>query len=145
MGPWTYYSPLWIGTFVAALIAANSWPALTPLAAWLRWTLVLIGCPAAGALCQFGLIGVQGAFAQVMPVPSGRTIRGRGAVVAGVGILGAIAFGSIAVFLAAQLVVMAAWILGSIAAAFLLLALCAYAWGLPAAARDFADKAISRA
>ncbi len=140
MGLWTYYSPLLLGTLLAWLIAANSWSTVEIWPAWQRTLLLVLGCPLVGGLCQVGMLGAQGAFAQVLPVPPGRSIRGRAAVLTGAAILATLAAGAVAVFLAVQDVRAAAWTLAAIAALCLLLAASAYAWNIPAAVHDFGER-----
>ncbi len=84
MGPWTYYSPLWLATIVAFAVFANS-PQLDwlPADGLFYWTFGVVGSVLVGVLCQLGMFALQGAAAQVMPVPFGRSIRGRGAKVTG--------------------------------------------------------------
>ncbi len=134
-----YYTPLWLGTLVALALFSNSYPQLSHEPLWWRLLLVLGGCPLVGVICQLCLIGAQGAWAQVLPVPVGRSIRGRGAVVAGSLLLATLALGLIGAYLWGEELRMAAMILMLSGAAALVGATLTYIWHLPAAQPDFRD------
>lgn len=137
MGVWTYYSPLWLGTILAAFVSLSSREAFPPLPPW-GWALIVgVGCPLAGAVCQLAMVGAQGAFAQVLPVPWGRSIRGRGAVVSGGLLLACIGFGVAATLVGFEGVSTPAIVVGSISGGFGLAALGTYIWCAPTASRDF--------
>ena len=76
-------------------------------------------------------------FAQVLPVPVGKSIRGRGAVITGCLILAASVVSGASCLIAMDEVTRAAIVIGVIGAALVLCALGAYIWCPPAAARDF--------
>ncbi len=126
-----YYSPLCIGAVIWLGILVSQGHSV------FRNPLLLSSLLAAGLACQLLMIGVQGAFAQVLPVPFGKSIRGRGAVVTGSLILAASVASSASWLIAMDEVTRDAIVIGVIAAALALSALGAYIWCLPAAARDF--------
>jgi hypothetical protein len=131
MTRFAYYSPFWIGALIwlGILTAQGDSVFGDPL--------LLGSVLAAGLTCQLVMIGVQGAFAQVLPVPVGKSIRGRGAVVTGSLILAASVAFATSGLIAMDEVTRAAVVIGVIGAALALCALGAYIWCLPAAARDF--------
>lgn len=139
MGPWTYYSPLWLGTIVAFAVFANS-PRLDwlPADGLFYWTIGVVGSLLLGALCQLGMFGLQGAAAQVMPVPFGRSIRGRGAKVTGflwiLAIVATLAAGLVASDADSRLPVL---ILGAGAAALAVCGVISYIWCASGAIPDF--------
>jgi hypothetical protein len=141
MGRWTYYSPLLLGTVLSFILFLTYRELLPPLPAWLLWLSGCVGALLAGLCCQLVLIGSQGAFAQVLPVPSGRSIRGRGAVVTGVLALAGLGLGAVAGLLRAEEGLQFwSFLAGALSLASLLAAMAAYIWSLPAAVRDFADE-----
>lgn len=139
-----YYSPLVVGAGVAALLLWNS-PELharfaRPAA---YWSAYLAACAIGGLLCQMLLLGGQGAFARVLPVPGGRSIRGTTAIVGGGSALAAVFCLAVAGFLYAErsegmLVASYAFAVG--AGAAMLTAAVAYFWGMPAALADFGGR-----
>jgi hypothetical protein len=156
MSRFTYYSPLWAGALlaalaVAALVDSPPGPLRSPFSGWPRIMDLAARCLAFGLLCQLVMLGCQGAFAQVLPVPGGRSIRGRGAVTAGglllAAIVSAVAAYQIATTELADLGPVLtgnaarsgpmAWVAAGIGAASLLGAAISYVWCLPAAIRDF--------
>jgi hypothetical protein len=135
MGPFTYYTPLWLGTLIsAALLHASGygadWSFRVPL-------LILVAAPV-GLACQLAMFGAQGAFAQVLPVPIGKSIRGRPATVCGSLTLLSVAALSAAFVLAlddgVNRPIIAILTVGGI---FGVCALGTYVWSLPVASRDF--------
>lgn len=131
MTRFAYYSPFWIGAliWIGILVAQEHSVFGDPL---------LMGSVlAAGLACQFVMIGVQGAFAQVLPVPVGKSIRGRGAVITGCLILASSVVLGASGLIAMDEITPAAVVSGVIGAVLVLCALGAYIWCLPAAARDF--------
>jgi hypothetical protein len=142
MGPWAYYAPFWIGLllpfglqqavfahpFVAALAPAFQWAALTLLAILLALELQLL------------MIGTQGAFAQVLPVPGGRSIRGRGAVVTGVLIVASVVLSWIVQLLWSDGLSRPGIVVGICGLVAAVTALLIYLWSWPMAARDFASR-----
>ena len=133
MGPWTYYSPLWLGTIIAGVVGYNRLDQLT--------VLLVVGCVLVGVQCQLVMIGAQGIFAQVLPVPRGRSIRGRSAVVGGTCLLGGVAFGIVAVLLHLEEVRVAPLVLATLSLGCLAGVVITYAWYWPFAARDFDNRA----
>ncbi len=137
MGRMTYYSPLLLG-MVLVFVLNESVRAAFPLAeAWRQWLYVTAGALAVGLECQLLMVAAQGAFAQVLPVPFGKSVRGRGAVLAGW------------LFFASSTLGAAAWLLGGAGARMAMMVLivlslvalggsvAAYVWNLPAALVDF--------
>jgi hypothetical protein len=137
MGPWTYYAPLWLGTLIAAVAYLSNLSQLPPWPGWVHVLALAGGCPSVGLLCQLVLFGAQGMFAQVLPVPRGKSIRGRGAVVSGVLLLGGIALAVTTVLLGVEQLRTAATTTGVLGLILLLAAAITYAWHIPAAVRDF--------
>ena len=141
MGRWTYYSPLIFGIALALVVRgplaaalAEKWKLTAP---WLIWTAYIIGALFVGLLAQTAMIGFQGAFAQVLPVPGGRSIRGESAVRAGWLLLGALTLWITALVLSAQQLFLPMLIVMGVAAAVLVVAVLIYIWNIPAAVRDF--------
>lgn len=140
MNRWTYYSPLWVGALLALPLhqtIAESWPGLPTK---LYWPFVVAVSIVVGVLCQLMLIGAQGAFAQVLPVPGGRSIRGRGAVVAGALLMLGLTVVVAAALLASEEFGAGTAIAGALGGALLISSAVTYAWCWPAAIRDFADE-----
>lgn len=139
MNAWSYYAPLWLGTLIAALVMSLGWNTLWDRPGWQVALLLLSIAPAVGLICQVQMIGAQGAFAQVLPVPGGRSVRGPGAVLAGVLLLAAVNGGLIGgLFVAEGAATQATW-MGIFSGAALVASFVGYAWSLPAAMRDFAE------
>jgi hypothetical protein len=143
MGPWSYYAPLWLGLLLPfgmqhAVFAHPTIAGLSPAAQWPA--LVLLGI-VTGIQFQLLMVGAQGAFAQVLPVPGGRSIRGRAAVVGGTLTISAVLLLWIAFLLRPSdgFSTPATIVIGCSAAAALL-AMLIYLWSLPMAARDFASR-----
>jgi MFS family permease len=146
MGRFTYYSPSVVG-FVLALLSRDLYKQSLPIEdSWQHWVALLLVAVAAGLLAQFLMVGVQGLFAQVLPVPGGRSIRGRAAVTAGGFSLAGVALGIVAAMLAAErgddgVGTLLGWVTVGVtilAGAALMLAAAVYVWNWPAAERDFA-------
>lgn len=143
MSRFTYYTPLWLGAALAALLLRSFLPPIDPGAPWRWWLSLLGGAVAAGLICQLGMLGAQGAFAQVWPVPGGRSIRGRTAVVGGSSVLASIALLVVAWFMNAEDspgAGFSAQLLAISSGVAILIAGIAYFWGLPAAASDFTGR-----
>jgi len=137
MGPWAYYSPLFFGALL--VFAMNEpirglLPRFTPAAQWA----VVTGIAVAAAIqSQLLMFGAQGAFAQVLPVPVGRSLRGRPAVVAGWLLILWVLLSGTTVLLGFEEVTRAAYVTGIAAVAALGLAAGTWIWGWPAAVPDF--------
>lgn len=136
----TYYSPVVLGTVVTLTLHQTIAEMGPLLREELYWPFVGLVSLAVGILCQFLMFGAQGAFAQVLPVPGGRSIRGRGAVVSGGLLIAGIALAVAAGLLASEEVAAAGWVLGTLALAALGGSAGVYAWCWPAAVRDFAEE-----
>jgi len=137
MGFWTYYSPLGLG-FLLTLALHDTIRAHGPvLPGWAEWPFLVGLGLGVGLVCQLLMIGAQGLFAQVLPVPVGRSIRGRAAVVGGGLIVAGVALAAVACLLyweglrAASLIVAA--LSGTAAGG----AAITYIWSWPVAVRDF--------
>lgn len=141
MGRFTYYSPLLAGFALAALMHDSIWSAAAGrYSEKLYWVLVfLVGLQLAIAF-QLLMVGSQGVFAQVLPVPGGRSIRGGPAVLGGFLIWMFLACGGIALMLAGAQMHWMPIVLGVIALAAGAGAVVCYVWGWPTAVRDFADR-----
>ena len=137
MGYWTYYSPLGIGFALTLVLHESVWANTTNLPEGAHWPLVAGVGIVVGLLCQLLLIGIQGAFAQVLPVPVGRSIRGRGAVIGGLLIIATLALGAVAGLLRSEELSRTAMIIGGLSLAAAVGALIAYIWCWPMAIRDF--------
>ncbi len=140
MTAWTYYSPLWLG--VLLVLAANEMlrGALPRLDPWLQWLVVGVTAANAGLAFQALMIGAQGAFAQVLPVPRGRSIRGGAAVLAGWLIIAGVVLGGVSALLGFEEVSTAAVVIGVLSLAAWAGAVIVYIWSLPAAVRDFSGE-----
>jgi hypothetical protein len=139
MGRWTYYSPLFIGAILAALLLTTYREFLPALPGWQYWTLLVLVACGAGLACQLLMLGAQGAFAQVLPATRGRSVRGGGAMLAGWLLMLGEVLAIVALLLTVEGVRVAAIIFGSLALLTLLSALATYLWMWPTAVRDFAD------
>lgn len=138
MSRWAYYSPLWLG---ALLVLALNEPLRGAMnfSDAVEWLIVVGAALTFGIACQVLLTGVQGAFAQVLPVPGGRSLRGGPAMAAGWLLIAWFVLGAATTLFAFEpevprWVVVAGLVL---TAACLLAALLIYAWNLPAADADF--------
>ena len=132
MGPWTYYAPLWLGTLVSAgvYISASEGPiGLVVIVSLLRAVLT-------GLSLQLVMIGLQGLFARVVPVPVGRSLRGGIAQVVGGLILVGEVIGLLAVLHIVSNMVSPVIVYGA-SSVCMTMALAVYLLNLPAAARDF--------
>lgn len=144
MNRWTYYSPLAFGAL--AVLALNE-PLRAGMEGWesgLQWTLIATIAVVFGLQCQVLMVGAQGAFAQVLPLTGGRSIRGGGAVVAGWLLIAWFWLSLITALLLAERVTLAGVVLGSSALAALVGALIVYAWNIPAAVVDFREDRLGR-
>lgn len=138
MSVWTYYSPIGVG-FLLVLILHETVGGYAPVEwpLWTRWPFVIVIGILSGLLCELLLIGVQGAFAQVLPVPVGRSIRGRGAVLGGALIIAAVALAAIAGLLKIQDMLAPAGVTTVLCALAAVGAVITYFWSWPVAVRDF--------
>lgn len=136
MSAFAYYSPLWVGAALAVAIFSAVYDTLAPSH---RLWVGLLGCPAAGIACQLALIGFQGSFAQVLPVPGGKSIRGRGAMLCGALILLGMGFALAAFLVGYDGLAGVASVATILAGGSLAAALGAYFWCVPAAITDFAS------
>lgn len=137
MGRWTYYSPLLIGVIGVLLINDSLRAGLPTMEPWLQWVFVAIAAVNVALACQVLLIGAQGAFAQVLPVPRGRSIRGSAAVAGGWLLIAWITLGFVARLLYGEDVMLAAYILGGASLAAFIAFAIVYIWNIPVAAKDF--------
>lgn len=137
MGRWTYYSPLWIGALLIFSLNDAIRRGVAAYPDWQQW-LIVVGAAIAGGLhCQILMLGTQGAFAQVLPVPGGRSIRGPAATMAGWLLALWFVLGIATVLLLMEGITTAAITVGSVTAATLIGAVLIYVWNLPAAVEDF--------
>ena len=137
MGRWTYYSPLWLGPLLVLALNESLRELVPRWEPWAQWLLVAVVAVVVGLQCQVLLIGAQGAFAQVLPAPRGRSVRGGGAMLAGGLLIAWVGLSGVTVLLSCEAVTTAAIVLGVLSLAALAGALTAYAWNLPAAVADF--------
>lgn len=140
MGRFTYYSPFGLG--FALILILHGWvrescPPVLVAWPWLYVGLVALGI---GLLCQLVMIGVQGAFAQVLPAPGGRSIRGGAARLAGGLLIGCGVTALIGALLRSEGLAAAPWVLLGLSPIQAAGAILVYIWSWPAALRDFADK-----
>ena len=136
MGRWTYYSPLVLGVLLV-LVLNESLRALLTLPDWLEWLVVAGAALAVGIQCQVLMIGAQGAFAQVLPVPIGKSIRGGAAILAGWLFIAWVFLSAVTVLLGIETVTQAAVAVGILSLGALGSAIVVYVWNLPAAIADF--------
>jgi hypothetical protein len=143
MGRWTYYSPLVLGTLL--VVAMNeSLRAMLTWSDWAEWLVVTGVAVAVGIQCQVLMIGAQGAFAQVLPVPFGKSIRGGAATLAGWLLIAWVILSAITVLLGFEAVTQAAVVVGIASLAALASMIVVYVWSLPAAVADFRDESHRR-
>jgi hypothetical protein len=136
MGPWSYYSPLWLAALVV-LALNDSIRGAMARPDWQEWLVVSGVAVAAAAQAQLAMFGAQGVFAQVLPVPIGKSIRGGAAVLSGALLLGWVLLSCAAILLGYEEVGLPARIVGVAALAALAGALVVYIWALPTAVADF--------
>lgn len=140
MGPWTYYSPLWLTALL--VVALNDWiRGGLALPDWQEWLAVAGVAVVCGVQAQLAMFGAQGVFAQVLPVPVGRSIRGGAAVLGGGLLLGWVLLSCAAVLLGYEEIGLPAQIVGGVALATLVAAAVVYVWALPTAVADFRARA----
>lgn len=137
MSAWTYYSPLWLGAIIAGVVGYGLLDQFPPLPAWALWSCFAGLCLLAGLQCQLALIGAQGIFAQVLPVPRGRSVRGEAAVLGGALLLGWVVLSAVAGLLWFEDMLWAPLAVGGASLLCLAGAAITYVWCWPTAARDF--------
>jgi len=137
MGFWTYYSPLGLGIVLTLLLHDTIRAHAPAMPVWAEWPFVVAVALGVGLLCQLMLIGAQGAFAQALPVPVGRSIRGRGAAVAGCLIIATVVLASVAGLLLSGELRTAAPVVGLLGLISAAGAVITYVWCWPTAVRDF--------
>lgn len=130
----TYYAPFWIGVAigVGVLLADGYENIPSP-----RVPIIAGQALLAGLAVQLTMLGLQGAFAQVLPVPVGRSIRGKGAVITGVLIMLSGLGGVAARLIAVDEVTRGTIVVGIASGVCFACAIGVYIWCLPAAVRDF--------
>ncbi len=112
--------------------------ALPPMSPGQTWLIVMAIALAVGIQAQVLMTGVQGAFAQVLPLPIGRSIRGGGAALTGWLLIAWVGLSAVTVLLGYEAVTRAAVVIGVLSLVALAAALVSYIWNIPAAQRDFA-------
>lgn len=137
MGRFTYYSPIFLGIAFALLSRDLYEMAIPPEPAWQHHLIVGMVAASVGLLLQVLLIGAQGAFAQVLPAPGGRSIRGSGAVGGGWLLLLACGLGIASGLLSWEGLSTVGTILATASAAALAGFAVVYVWCWPTAQRDF--------
>jgi hypothetical protein len=137
MGRWTYYSPLGLGVLLVLLLNDSLRASVPTYAPAVQWLIVAAYALGAALAAQVLMIGAQGAFAQVLPVPRGRSIRGGAAVSAGWLFIAWVVLGLTTALLYSEEIGTAALVLGVCDLAALAGALGIYFWNIPAALPDF--------
>jgi hypothetical protein len=140
VGPWTYYSPLWLGAVLVLALNDALRSSLPPMEPWVRWLVVAAVAVLVGLQSQVLMVGAQGAFAQVLPVPRGRSIRGGAAAAGGWLLVAWVGLSAVTVLLGYEAVTQAAIVLGVLSLAALGGALLIYVWNIPAAVADFGQE-----
>ena len=140
MGRWAYYSPLWLGALLVLALNDALRASLPTMAPGAHWLIVVGVAVLAGLQSQVLMVGAQGAFAQVLPVPRGRSIRGGAAAGAGWLLMTWVVLSGVTVLLGYEAVTQAAVVLGVFSLAALGGALLIYAWNVPAAVADFGEE-----
>lgn len=137
MGRWTYYSPLLIGVILVLLVNDTIRAGLGTMEPVQQWLRVAVLAVVVAVQCQVLMIGAQGAFAQVLPVPGGRSIRGTGATAGGWLLIVWVVLSVVAAVLYSESVTLAAYICGGSAIAALFGFGIVYFWNVPTAVADF--------
>ena len=137
MSFWTYFSPSLLGAGLALILYWNGLQTMPDRSAGLHVVYAAGWAVIAAAASQLLMMGAQGAFAQVLPAPGGKSIRGRGAVVAGASILAAGVLAAAAVLLYAEGLNAPGLIAAIAGGAALATAAIAYFWSMPIAVADF--------
>lgn len=138
MGRWTYYSPIFLAIAFTLVMNQSIREMVATRPAAVQWSLVALVALLMALAWQLAFVGAQGLFAQVLPVPGGRSVRGPGAVTTGVLLIVGVVLSGTAGLLVAQEAGRVAWIIGLAGAAGLAAAAVSYFWTLPTAERDFA-------
>lgn len=142
MSAFTYYSPFWLGTLLSIAGASAVYDELplgfrAELSTAIQWNVIIAAALLVGGLCQLAMVGMQGATAQVLPLPVGRSIRGRGAAWVGVLTLVFISVGAVAAMLRSEQLTTAWRVAAGVSFAAGVSAVIGYIWCIPAALRDF--------
>jgi hypothetical protein len=140
MERWAYYSPLWLGALLVLALNDALRAALPLMPPWASWLVVAGVAVLAGLQAQVLLVGAQGAFAQVLPVPRGRSIRGGAAAAGGWLLIAWVLLSGVTVLLGGEAVTEAAIVLGILSLVALGGAIVIYAWNIPAAIADFGSE-----
>lgn len=142
MGRATYYSPFGLGVIITLLMHGDivklGQVATLPPAA--QWAVVVLISLIVAVHMQLLMIGAQGAFGQVLPAPIGRSIRGRGAVLAGVLMIAYVGVGAAALLIRSDEFALVSNMLLIAAGAGIAAAIVTYVWCWPVAAHDFDDR-----
>ncbi len=142
MSRWSYYSPFIVGLLLPLTlydhILESDRVIVLPEPA--RWAVLAGVCLACAIHAQLAMIACQGSFARVLPVPFGRSMRGREASLCGWFLLGYLTLACAALLVRGDEFTLIWRILLAAALACLLAAAIAYIWGWPAAVRDFDDR-----
>lgn len=142
MGPWTYYTPSLIGLLLPFGMheAIFAHPAIAALSPGMQWTVLTLIAIVLAIEFQLLMIGAQGAFAQVLPAPRGRSIRGRSAVITGVLIIASVVLSWITRLLWSETISTPVVIVGICSGLTAIVAILIYLWSWPMAIRDFAAR-----
>lgn len=141
MGRFTYYCPAALGAGLTLTLAKTIAEAAPAMLRDSPWVWVGLSALAAGVICQVLMVSAQGVLAQVLPVPGGRSIRGRAAVGGGFLLGSGVLCAPVAALLYSEGFGGAAWIVAGVGLAALLTFTALYIWNLPVARRDFSDDA----
>jgi hypothetical protein len=128
---------LWLGALLAAALIYNSPPQWPGLPEWAWWPTAVGLCAAAGLVSQLLMIGAQGAFAQVLPGPGGRSIRGHGAVATGWLILAGVVLLLLSLTVRSDELPQIVYMVAGAGSVSLVAGLVTDAWCWPAMVKDF--------
>lgn len=140
MGAWAYYSPLMLGALLVVAMNEPLRESLPVMSEAAQWGWVSVVAVLVAIQSQVLMFGAQGVFAQVLPVPRGRSVRGRGAVLAGGLLIAWVGLSGVAVLLGVEEVSTGARVLGVSSVLALGGAVLVYVWELPTAVADFGMK-----
>ena len=138
MSPRTYYSPLWLDTLLSAVVNVTAFRSRREGSILMFMLIILLSSVGIGLGGQLVMIGSQGLFARALPVPMGRSTRGRVAQVIGGLVLGFDVIGLVAVvlyFLSDSH--KPAFLLFAFSGVCLVIALFIYLMNCPGAVHDF--------